>query len=892
MKPTLFAATLVSLASGACEPPEVPSAQAVATTSAALDSVYGPFSLTGKVRIGTSQCAGGAGRSVTLGAKFSDSAGLVQVTPISGAQDPADLARNYSASPQRDIESALVTYQWRNTANASIYGRFLFGGSVTAGTSRDIRYRPPDFIAPPSGTDTLVQDVTLANLASLQVEVETAWESTLDDVVRVTIQATAAGNPTSISYFNSANCSGDGRNESDTANCAALAVGATPSTVDSFIRRNLPAGGPVTSQRTAAELLLDPGRAYTITIRVEYRDGISSAISKTLSAAQVPECGTILMTPETDSDLSIGRSPQNLNVSFFLRSDEYITNPANGGPRPIGYYSTFSNLTTTSERVGYTAGGGLIFRTSGALAPYTYQWRGVSPGRYRMAKEGNLGAAGWVELGHVLLGWGSAGEPGYRPEFRAVIGDSGSGAAFRPLFRWPRVGAVPTGEVGTASLGLDASGHFYVDADETQSVNRFAAMSYIRGQVELLGCDVTQANIASGVAEMEGDGSATGPSYSDEKGTTRLSVTGNFEGFARGLFRAGSHVDAGEFEVAVSPGSWKQLGYRMRIAGIGPPKPDEPVYDGDLHVFPSSNATFTVGAGRAGENTALLLTPVQFQVTKVGVTMRVPAGQVMRNPTLQIGTDSSSFTGRVRFDNSSGVQLGTYLASSVLSTSGVAEVSPLILALSNSSVTIRPSAEISTDGGQSYGPLTSFPPVTVDLAGSCGVCVVDATTTIPDDGEGPAVQINAVPTQPSGTTSVTVTGTAVDLAVPVVALSVNGIAQPLAPSSASQAFAAQINGLVQGDNVVTVTARDCVGNSTTRTLTIVVAAPVEPLCAAQDTPSMCLVPNGQLSAPGSAFYVDLVGPAGELASVLCTVAASGAAPVCDTTNLLATQCGN
>ncbi len=893
-----FAAFGTLIASG-CEPTVEAEPQAVATTVAALDgeSIYGPFALTGKIKFGETTCGGTLRRVQDLRVRFRDinfTTTGVFADAVAGAHDP-DFARNYSAAPQRDVNGDFITYQWRNNSFPGHQNsRFFYGGTGTnsgSSSSREFRYGVGDFAAPVAGD--LVQNLNEQNLASMTLEMTSPRLSLDDDIVSVTITADASGTPDFVGLFNSGICVGDGRNSTDSGDCNTLVPGSTAKQVNGFIRQFTYSGLDIVSQRVSTELLLLPGRSYSLAIRAQYRDGITVRVDKTLTAAEVTPCRDWSMTPETHADLAIARPAQNINFSVFLESPEYNANPTLGGPRPIAYYNTFFRIddagAATTDRTGYSSGGTNIAHDSSdgvtPSTPFSFQWRGVEPGRWRMDNTASNSAAGWLEDGHVVLDWGDASEAGYRPEFRLSVGDTGTNAAFRPVYRWPRSGAVPAGEVTTASLGLDASGHFFMDPDEaTQQVNRHAKMAYLRGAVTLLGCDLEPANIAAGAVELDGVGDASGGApFTDERLDARTAATGIHDAFARGLFRAGSHpTEAGQFEVAGSAGNWKVKAYRLRLDGIGA----DP-YNGDLSIWPSDSTIYSLVAGRANENTLPLTAGPEFQVSTIGITMSAP-GMLLRRPTLTIGRDiDPSGPERIPYTDLGGTTLGTYVARSVDETTpATTSTSAFILALANSTVTVRASAEVSTDGGTTWNT-SSFPPIeNYQLSGSCGTCFVNGVP-VSDDGVGPAIEVNggvAIPIQPENTTEFTLTGTAIDAAVPVVSVKVGADFMTLVPDAISQTFTTLVTGLVPGVNVITIVAKDCVGKSTSIQVTIIVA---EPLCPPEETPDMCLADPTGAPATGSVFYISVVR---DLDDVVCQLAcrtdAAGspldcdAAPVC------------
>lgn len=871
-----------------------------AVVSGALDpvSIYGPFGLTGTVRIGQAACGGTNRRIQDARVRFRDVDFDTTGVFADAVFGPADVARTYSAAPLRDIQGTPITYQWRNNDFPAHTNTRLFvgGAATTTGStvSREVRHEGLDFTAPLTGD--LVQDVDLQDLASLTVELLAERSSMDDDIVSVLVSASSSASPTYGGLFVSGACFGDGRNAADNADCSPVPLGQGAVDVNGYVRTFVLSGADIVAQRIEAEVLLRPGRSYSLTARVQYRDGMTTSVSWSVPSAEVTPCRTWRLTPTEVPVLAITRPPQAIAATVFFESPEYTANPTAGGARANGYWNTFFRVNdagdTTSDRTGFTAGGSLIFHGVAAgvtpTAPFTFTWRGVPPGRWRMDNLSSNNTNGWVDDGHVQLTWGTPGEAGYRPAYRTVL-EATSSPVFRPLFRWPRVGAEPAGQTTTSGLGLDASGHFHVDDDETQSVSRHAEMAYLRGKVNLLGCDAVPANIEAGAFEIDGTGSNTGPDFTDEKGATRQAATDTYDGFARGLFRAGTHPDAGEFEVAASAGSWRTRALRLRLGGIG----SNP-YLGDLSVWPDDPTTYLLAPGRAQENTQLLATPLELAVTKVGVTMTVPGG-VLRNPVLKIGRDfGASGPERVPYFDLGGTRLGTYVATSLdetLPTGGVQTTSAVIVALANSTIDIIPSAEASVDGGVTWNTASFTPIVGYSLSGSCGVCFVDGVPQ-EDDGAGPTITVTPVGVLPPETTSVIISGTAGDAAVPVVGVTVDGTAAAVVPNANSQTFSIAVDGLVPGPNTIVISARDCVGNVTTTTLTVTVA---EPLCAPEETPDVCEPTLDHTGAPlpvtGSAFYVDVVGPNQELRAILCTVASFGEAPQCDTTQLYASQCG-
>lgn len=906
-----LATALVALSAVACET-SAPVSEGPATVAAPLDAILAPYSLSGTIRIGTSQCQGGALRRVanTSSVVFRDinfaQSGVFATATLgpTGTEDE----RPYSATLQRDVGGDLITYQWRNNSNPTwTFSKFPYGGAATPGSSREFRWAVGDFTSPANAV-SLTQDVVAADAVSLTVELETDHrpasdpDSANDDVVRVFVGASALNAPYFSGLFNSAGCySPDpgALNINDTP-CTVPAQGATAQTVNGFIRRNiLDTNGAVTAQRTQVELLLLPGRDYSsLLVRAELRDGIvlEVALPSPISASQASPCASLMLSPETQGALYLARAPQTLQGDLHLAPDDAIATV--GGPRPTAYFPAFNDQADASLRVGYTSNGSLISLTpTDWSTPLHYEWHGVAPGNYYMKPASAQALAGFMEFGHVRLSWGDSTEtalPGYRPEFRAVVNDNGSGV-FYPLYRYPT--RVPE------DVGLDAAGYVAIAPDATVTVDRIVPMAYLRGKLELNGCDLVPGNIGSGAAEL--------------KGVANTQTSG---GLARGLFRAGDFASSasdgpGHFEVAASAGDWRLGTYRIRLDGAG----NDP-YDGHIAVWLTDQSTHTLVAGRVNQNTDLVQTPHELTLNKVAVTLHAAPGYQMRNPVLSIGRDTSSGSERVAFTNAAGTStLGSYTAVSRWETSAIpasssesAQLTPVIFAMTNSAVAITASAEvcdITTDctvaGNWSA---TGFdPPDPVSLAGACGICIIDANTSVQDDEFPPSISINgdldldpntAVigPLAP-GTQSFVLNGTAIDGATPVVNLTVGGPgltvqALPVADNSSSQSLSTTLNGLVEGANVFTIVARDCVGNTRTVTLTINVAAP---LCPAADTPDMC---EGDSSGTvsGSAFWIDLVGPNSQSGALLCTVAAPGQAPVCNPSDpdmfTTTAQCGN
>lgn len=936
-----FLATGAALVATACEQEGGPAGAnldpALIVAPSESESLLGSFTLSGTIRIGTGECNGNPAqlrRIADLPGECAtnppgntcyfvwrgDNVATSDIAATLGASAP-DGSRPYSVLLNRaSLVSNVETFiDWRaghKGFNTRPYPDLRYGGSVTAGSSRILRFDSGVVPSPPVGTDAAAKDLpglgfptdtsNPANLASVQFEVRTPWSFTscgaagcTDDVVMLTINMTSDTVPRTFSQFSENRCAGAGRNAANSGLCQALGT-QTARTTDRFIREYVQSDGSILSgqvlgdantvaQRLRAELLVVPGREYGVEIRAQLRDDIVITTTQTLPAALTPPCAVLDLSaadPSTCPACIVARPNHAISGSVWLYA------PDTDGVRATRYANTFVSDDPDAPMIGLSAGGTQIWVSAPPDGgPVPYAWNGVTEGRYQMGSRGRNTGTGFVTEGHVELSWGTA-----RPLTPFT--------QFPPLYRWPRTGAVPAGETYGPSLGLDPSGHFFVGAAEIQQVvNRYARMGYIQGRVSFVGgCDLTPGIIVTGSAELTGVGAESGTPFQDEGGTTRTPAIGNLDALARGLFNAGDHPTApGEFEVAATTGTWRELAYRLQLS-------DGDGYNGSLFVWPADPTQVTLSApGRGAENTDMLLTGRALAVTRVGLKLKVPAGQRVRYPRVEIGNDlrvGTSFPGRITYADLDGNTLGAFVATATgaENTDGDwTEEKLKIVVMANSTVDFVPSAEVCTeltDGSCSTWELAPFPALSgIELRGSCGVCFdennqpiedADGVPTITVDGNvgDPGAESAQLAELPAGTTSLTVTGTITD-DTPV-DWSVRDGAGNVIDSGEGTPWSASLTGLSSGDNTFTIVVEDCVGNTTTMPLLVRVA---EPLCPAIETPDMCELGDG-LPAPGSAFYVNVRGPAGEQRAILCTVASPGQAATCDTSNLLDAQCGN
>ncbi|MFT7579751.1 MAG: hypothetical protein ACI9MR_001417 [Myxococcota bacterium] len=881
-----------------------------ASDASAQESTLGSFELTGDVRFGTGECNGNpaelrelAAGNVTI--RMTDTAFGLR-TPAAVEASAVDETVSYSATLQRDVGGTLL--DWRH--ESFVLGQaplFLFGAAGGAGNSRRFYGLPDPYIpvpSPPVGTNTAVADISITNLSSMVITVDMPWATDADDILVLTIRGSESpgGVLAQSSWFLSGNCAGG---DPLRVGCGAVG-GATARTAEGFIQRYVDDGaGTIIGQQLDAELLVRPGKSWNGSIDVRLRDGtVLRGTPFTLPDTLFTECGQVSVSTAAGNcpGCSLLLPPLTIQTSLHFDRPTGVTD----GARPTAYRSFF-NAAGSGLITGFTPGGGILtdqVPVGDELIPFLKNWRGLPAERVRMTDitSGNLPPAGFVDWANVLLDWGTPADAAYRPQWPHQY--------LPAAYAWPWVGVlyVPDGASGFVpgdqpGVGPYEDGWFYLndtpgdpneDVGGVESLAYYAEMRYLKGEVDFAGCNLTQSWIAYGTAELEGVGDAAGPTtYVDEVGITQPIPTGNYGGFARGLFRAGSHVDAGQYQVVASSGEWQELGFRLGLSDAG----DE--YKGDLRVWPATGNIYDLSA------VTTAATPRTLAVSKVSVTLNVPAGQLVRNPVLSIGQDylnGTVYPGRVPyFDNAGVQQLGAYTATSqpfAADPNPTDSVVGVIIAMANSSVDIVASAEVSSDGGASWVQ-TAFPPVpTTDLNDACGKCVRDGEDDLVDDGAPPIVSLDSISDQPVGTTQVVVTGSMTDT-TPITRVEVNGIDVPLCPAVPGCFTQAEIpdgNGgilfeatfsmpvaAVAGTNDVEVLGRDCVGNNTDgQGLNFFV---IEPLCEEAVTPTECLPDPG-----GMVFYVGVVQD-GTPGAIRC-VGLPGQPPTCDINTLLAPQCGN
>jgi len=755
--------------------------------------------------------------------------------------------------------------------------RLRYGSETGEGHARALFTRPSNLTAPAEG-DVEGWDLDYTDLASVTVVLEMLpppGEALTPDDDIVSVFALFRADPIDErrgGFFASSVCHGDG--------CGSYGPGASPRTVAGFVREyTLDADGAVIGQRAMAELLLPAGRAlYEVRLEIRLRDGMlyRQFDSTGLPADALTPCGELTLgSAQGNCDAcDFARPPQAVEGTTFLAS-EYSADPSMGGPRPTGYRVNLINAQDSTVITGFNAGGGLAspWPTDGLL-PEPYAWRGIIEGRYRVHHVTGLRADHRQVRSHVRLGWGEPGEPGYRP----TPSDPGF-MTLRPMLRWPRVGAIhlPDGAGGLVrGDGPDGpyrDGHFYLDPGETEELHLHGEGAYLGGVVEPLGCDLGPGNIAAGYADFEGVGSASGGgTFVDERGVERDVPSGNYLGFARGLFGAGT----GDYEVLAIPGPWQESAYRLELDGLG----DEP-YQGTLFVWPAEARAVELTAGRANQTT---LPPIPLAVTRVGLSLTAP-GRLIRNQRLRVGLDccqNDDYAGRVPYHDAAGAVIGHFTATA----QGAS-----VVAMANSAVTLSATAEVSEDGGATWVE-TSFPSIPgVELTDACGACVVpgaepgDPPILLEDEDGPPILDVDPVADQPLGTTEVTINGVATD-DTPIRDIFIDGVAVDFTLVETEDGYLATFSApaaAVPGNNTVTVEAVDCLGNTSTVIITFYVD---EPLCLPEDEiPPECHPDQG-----GVVFYVEVLDQ-GQPRAIRC-VAWPDAAPTCDTANLFDPVCAD
>jgi len=838
-----------------------------------LTSELGDFTLNGDIRVATCD---GPRELTSTNLVFRDRDGHGLITPATvGATDPGDLSRPYTAILQRDVEGALVTWAPRASLPTLPGPDLRYGGVQEPGQTRLLRYAFQDITSPGVDEgDTATLDLRVDDAASVVVEITTPWDDAQDDVVNLGFNLRAGG---MTLWFASGDCYGEGQG------CAPLPAGAQPRDVNGFIREYLYDGDGVTviGQRVRGELLVVPGLTYTVDLRPFFRDHTVLRERATVPAEAFPACGSVVLSADNGNcDVcAMTFPPQVLRGTLSFDSPEHRA--TGEGPRPVAFHPTFVGGGPSPQSTGMTSSGGIItyLYPAGVEAPdpYPYRWR-LEPDRYFLRNIQSAFSGLYVSYANVKLSWGAPAESAYRPPADAF------GANRLGAFAWPRTGAlyVPDGDgglvPGDGPDGPYPDGELLLTEGETVEAHFHAEMAYLVGDLDFAGCGVTPNNIAHGLAELEGVGTASGGgTWLDERvdpPEERPIPTGNYAAYARGLFRAGDHADAGEFEVAASQGPWEELSYQLKLEGI-----DADPYDGTLRVWPADRRAFELTPGRDNQVTA---EPRTLAVTRVGVILRAE-GRLIRNPRLHIGDDvgsGSSFPNRVPFREAlSGDLAGTYVATSTVA-DGVSqqdEITAVIIAMANSELELQASAEVSDDGGATWAR-AAFPPVAATLHGEC-LCVIPDGDDIEDDGEPPVASLDPVADQPLGTTAVTISGAATDV-TPIVSVTVDGVEvdftlTALGDDAGFEATFSASAAVEPGWNTVTVTFRDCVGNVTTETVTFYVA---EPLCDDEDpttpsTPAECQPDQG-----GMVFYVDVTHE-GQPAALRC-VAWPDAPPTC------------
>lgn len=933
---------VAALTTAACEIPD-PVAEAPSVIIAPDESTTSPFTVSGLIRIGSGECGGGPAvlREVTNAAcadasscAFAWEGVNVSAPDIAASLGPtnvADNSRPYSTGLNRYQDSTLIQWAARHTTFASRPGpEFAFGGTTQPGTSRRFSYVAPPMTSPlppnePGGTDTVTRHFpatnpgNLANLTSLRLELEMPWSFANcnattgcgDDIVSVRIQAGDTGASDVYAMFTSERCLGAGKRSNGTSNCFSVPAGSAPEAqADGFIRSYLQSDGTVisaagaagnastTRQRVTLELLVVPDTGYDLEVRVQLRNGSLIEQNQTFGATLVSPCGVTWLKASAPSGdpaycpaCLLARPPQSVEGTLHLDI------PSTDGVEDVVSASQWSAVFIDSAGVqaGVAAGGTtLTYPAPPGNVAIPYHWDLLAD-RYRMRSRSSNRADTWDTEGNIDLAWSN------RPDSPFIRHPA--------TYRFPLVGAEPAGQVWGSSLGLDGSGAFYIDANETQVVNRYAPVQFVRGAVTFVGgCDLDEGIIQAGVAELEGVGNGNAGTLPDEKGHQQTLFSGNYGAFARGLFYGGADADPatvdGEFEIAASPGDWRERGYRLRLAS--------PDINGDLWVFPKTDRhAVTLAANGRGAEAVL---PVrELPVTQIGIPLAVnPASERIRNPIALIGDDLKAstgveaapdpvvdFPGRIPYHDVNQNVLGAFTARGEGAVDGDgngATETVSLLAMANSEVTVTVTAEYSTLDPQTqlWSPWVRQPFMTktMQLTGSCGVCLLPDGSTVEDGGD-PQVSPNPIVLDlPAYVTTATINATIVDDTI--FGTSQNSWrledgAGNVVDQGGGTSVMAQVDDLTEGTHTFTLTVTDCLQHSTSVPVTITVAAP---LCPPADTPDMCEADNtGAVS--GSAFWIDLVDGSGQSGALLCTVAGPGQAPICDPNTLTTTaQCGN
>ncbi len=755
---------------------------------------------------------------------------------------------------KKDVAGTLtpVSYQSWNQARGSavVEVHYCAVGTTPSACSssiRGLRRTLPDFVAPDAGDWT--SDYVAEQLTSVTVRFTTTAVG--DDIASVNVSTNNG-------------LIGASQRTATFASSVVLTTG-TAATVNGVLKT--PLGGGL--QQVEAELLVPSGASTAVSATVQLTDGITLRLpSQTLDLTTGDLCTRTVA-------FDVVRPPQTIAGRFFFRPDTGYA----AGPRAKSFSMDWDIVNPVSDAytdvVGWTAGGSQITYPTDGTGIETRDWNGVPVARYRLSNRSTTqtNGRGRREYGHAGLAWND----GRLDPSLAANGFADDLSPFPPLFRFPRLthggdemAPVDLGDATTT--GFDRDGHFFVSANETETLDRIADMAYLRGAINLVGC-ADNGDIVAGTAEVYGRAAGSGGTFLDETGATRSAHTGTEAGFARGLFEAG-----GAYEIAASAGPWVQHKYRLALAR--PAEGGNPALHGTLTIRPEQSRRYDVALTPGIDNVVTAPTDT-YATSRISFVMRVkdPNGvpQPFYRPKLSIGVNDDglgeppSADTEVRFP-ATGDVLGYYSATSTGTDDLGTEQSVQIFGLANSVVNITKSALVpGPDGDQLVAE--TFP---YEFPAACeDVCVVDNVPYY-DDGAAPAVTLaDATPgatsganiVLPPGTTTTTVVVTVSD-ALPVLDVTIGGVAATAIGGGQYQATLTLTPDVATTFEVV---ARDLCLKTTT--LTLPVSFEVPSSCGAEF--EMCME-----DGVGSVFWVELESPSQQTCLLRCEVASPGAPVVC------------
>lgn len=764
----------------------------------AQTAILTPFTLRGKVAIGTCDGKGGVANRPIIGAgipitntTFTQfSLGHYAQVNINDLTTPEVFDGSYTQVLQRDVGGELVSY------------RFSYG-IVYQNSTRRLEITNPtawNFTAPAEGD--LVNDFpVLQNAVSFRVSALSQGAGDRIVNIEFTVQPP---DRQSVFYFIGSNMPRFGND---------------PAAVDGFI---LTTNGQ--DQDTAlAEILLPSNRDYNVTGTVTWTNDRSATFSAFVPGALLLPCGVYTLPIELTAPPAVPRAT--LAGQILLRPD--AADLGGRGPR------------ATSYQVAFTANGGQDLPTiTNAAAPpddtATSYSRTVIP-NVRRSSYSNAAYGSFA-----TLAWPPSFGPGAtaNPERRWTAFWWGT-----RVYLWPLLGLLspsrsllgPVDFDDKLATGIDRDGFTYLDPGEQQTWNFVADMAYVSGRIDFIGCG-SPNDIAAGDAFLQGVADGPGGTFIDERGVQRTVLTGNVGGIASGIFRANR---TGVYEIVATEGKWREMPSLQGLFGGGAynillRRGQDADADGYLHqwlgISPAPPRAFDLRPGRNNEVTGNNHTYAPSKIT-VHCSVMNPDNtpRPFRSPEVVI--NSTDFG-----DRATSTVLGSYRAHAFGSNTLKRDHFVTLLAMPESTVRIDVSAMVPTNadgtGPQVQSNFPSLLNVPITCTGGCCQICIDLQTqqAHTDDEMPPMVVVEPPPPALTAGSSVLIQGTASDqVPIPTLQVQVNGQAVPVTITAVQggKAFQAQVP-LAEGTNQVVVEVKDLCGHTTQRTYTIERTS--QPLC--------------------------------------------------------------